>query len=325
MTESVMTLPSIHDLEDAAAFVHRVLAPTPQICWPQLCARAGTEVWVKHENHMPLGAFKVRGGLIYVDELQRREPGVAGLVAATRGNHGQSIAFAARRARLRAVVVVPHGNSREKNAAMQSLGAQLIEHGDDFQDAYNHASGLARAEHLHMVRSFDPALVRGVAGYALELFRGVSDLDVLYVPIGLGSGICGCIAAREALGLRTEIIGVVASGAPAYARSYAAGKPVTAAVSATVADGMACREPDPAALQIISRYASRIVTVEEEEIRAAMRCLFSDTHNAAEGAGAAALAALLQEKDRLHSRRAAVILSGGNVDTENFGRILLER
>ena len=319
-----MTLPTLQELEEAAAIVHRVLAPTPQICWPLLCARAGTEVWVKHENHTPLGAFKVRGGLVYVEELLRREPGVAGLVAATRGNHGQSIAFAARRAGLRAVIVVPHGNSREKNAAMKSLGAGLIEHGDDFQDAYNHARELAQAQHLHLVRSFAPALLRGVASYALELFRGVADLDALYVPIGLGSGICGCIAVREALGLRTEIIGVVAAAAPAYARSYAAGKPVIAPVSPTVADGMACREPDAAALGMILRYVSRIVTVEEEEIRAAMRHLFSDTHNAAEGAGAAALAALLQEKDRMRGR-VAMVLSGGNVDREYFGRILLEQ
>ena len=319
-----MTLPSLQELEEAAALVHRVLAPTPQISWPLLCARAGTEVWVKHENHTPLGAFKLRGGLVYIEELKRREPGVTGLVAATRGNHGQSIALAARRAGLRAVIVVPHGNSREKNAAMLSLGAELVECGDDFQDAYNHACELAEAQHLHMVRSFDPALLRGVASYALELFRGVADLDALYVPIGLGSGICGCIAAREALGLRMEIIGVAAAAAPAYARSFAAGKPVIAPVSPTVADGMACREPDPAALEIISRYVSRIVTVEEDEIRAAMRHLFSDTHNAAEGAGAAALAALLEEKERMRGRRVAIILTGGNVDCENFGRILLE-
>lgn len=320
-----MTLPSLHDLEEAAAIVHRVIAPTPQICWPQLCARTAAEIWVKHENHTPLGAFKVRGGLVYVEELKRREPQVAGLIAATRGNHGQSIAFAARRAGLRAVIVVPHGNSREKNAAMRALGADLIECGDDFQDAYNHARELAAAEGLHLVPSFDPALLRGVASYALELFRGVVDLDALYVPIGLGSGICGCIATREALGLRTEVIGVVAASAPAYARSYAAGKPVPAPVAPTVADGMACREPAPEALAIISRYVSHIVTVGEDEIRAAMRHLFSDTHNAAEGAGAAAMAALLQEKDRMRGRRVAVILSGGNVDSENFGRILLER
>ena len=319
-----MTLPSLQELEDAATIVHRVITPTPQICWPLLCERAGTEVWVKHENHTPLGAFKIRGGLVYLDQLKQRDPRVIGLIAATRGNHGQSIAFAARREGLRAVIVVPHGNSREKNAAMRSLGAELIESGDDFQDAYNHAAGLAHSERLHLVPSFDFALLRGVASYALELFRGVADLDALYVPIGLGSGICGCISAREALGLRTEIIGVVAASAPAYARSYSAGKPEIAPVSPTVADGMACREPNPAALEIISRHVSRIVTVDEEEIRAAMRTLFAGTHNAAEGAGAAAFAALLQEKDRMRGRRVAVILSGGNVDSEVLGRILLE-
>jgi threonine dehydratase len=319
-----MTLPSLDALEQASAIVHRVIAPTPQILWPLLCKRTGAEVWVKHENHTPLGAFKVRGGLVYVDELRRREPAVAGLIAATRGNHGQSIAFSAGRAGMRAVIVVPHGNSREKNAAMRALGAELIEHGDEFQDAYEHAALLAQADKLHFVRSFDSALLRGVATYALELFRGVADLETVYVPIGLGSGICGCIAVREALGLHTEIVGVVAASAPAYARSFEAGRAIAAPVQDTVADGMACREPDPMALEIIAKHASRVVTVEEDEIRASMRTFFSDTHNTAEGAGAAALAALMKEKDEMRGRRVAVVLSGGNVDTGTFGRVLLE-
>jgi len=320
----MVTLPSLDDLESAAEVVHRMLPPTPQICWPLLCARTGAEVWVKHENHTPLGAFKVRGGLVYMEELRQREPDIRGVIAATRGNHGQSIAFAANRAGLRAVIVVPHKNSVEKNAAMRSLGAVLIEHGDDFQEAYEHAAHLSEAEHLHLVRSFDSALVRGVASYALELCRGVADLDAIYVPIGMGSGICGCIAVRDALGLNTEIIGVAAASAPACVRSLAAGRAVSAMVEPTIADGMACRTPDPIALRIISEGASRVVTVEEEEIRAAMRQLFSDTHNAAEGAGAAAFAALVKESGRMRGRRVAVILSGGNVDSETFGRILLE-
>jgi threonine dehydratase len=319
-----MTLPTLDCIEAAARIVYRVMPPTPQICWPLLSARTGAEVWVKHENHTPLGAFKVRGGLVYFDELRRREPDVSGVIAATRGNHGQSVAFAATRVGLRAVIVVPHGNSPEKNAAMRALGAELIEYGSDFQEAYEHSAHLAEVESLHFVRSFDAALLTGVATYALELFRAVSDLDAVYVPIGMGSGICGCIAVRDALGLRTEIVGVAAASAPAIARSYAAERSISAAVVPTIADGMACREVDPMALEIILRGASRLVTVDEDQIRAAMRQLFSDTHNVAEGAGAAPLAALGMESERMRGRRVALILSGGNVDREIFGRVLLE-
>lgn len=234
------------------------------------------------------------------------------------------MAFAAARAGLRAVIVAPRGNSREKNAAMRSLGAELLERGDDFQEAYEEAVRIAEAESLHMVRSFDPALVAGVATYALELFETVADLDAVYVPIGMGSGICGTIAVRDALGLKTEVIGVVAAGAPAYALSFAAGKPVATQTAETIADGMACRTPDPEAVSIIKRGASRIVTVDDHEIRTAVRCLFSDTHNTAEGAGAAPLAALLQERDAMRGRRVVLILSGGNVDRDVFAQILAE-
>lgn len=317
-----MTLPSLASIQAAAEIVHRVMLPTPQIRWPLLSARVGAETWVKHENHSPVGAFKVRGGLVYMDSLRRREPNVTGVVAATRGNHGQSVAFAASRLGLRSVIVVPDGNSREKNAAMCALGAELIEYGRDFQEAFEHSAQLAKAEKLHLVRSFDTTLIAGVATYALELFGAVADLDAVYVPIGMGSGICGVVAARNALGLRTEVIGVVAAQAPAYARSFAAGRPIAADVGETIADGLACRVPDPAALEIILGGVSRIVTVEEEEIRCSMRYLFSDTHNVAEGAGAAALAALLQERARIQGRRVAVILSGGNVDTGVFAQII---
>jgi threonine dehydratase len=319
-----MTLPQIGALKAAAAIVHQAMPPTPQIRWPLVCARAGAEVWIKHENHTPVGAFKIRGGVVYMEHLRRTEPNVTGVIAATRGNHGQSIAFAAARAGLRAVMVVPHGNSREKNAAMRSLGAELVEHGNDFQEAYEHAAGMAAAQSLYFVRSFDSALIAGVASYALELFEAVSDLDALYVPIGLGSGICGAIAARNALGLKTEIVGVVAAGAPAYALSFAAGRPIATGAAETIADGMACRVPDPEAVRAILEGASRIVTVGDDEIRAAMRHLFSDTHNVAEGAGAAALAALLQERSRMEGRRVALVLSGGNVDREVFARTLAE-
>ena len=317
-----MVLPDLKTLEAAAQLVHRVIPPTPQICWPLVCQRAEAEVWVKHENHTVAGAFKVRGGLVYMEALKQREPRVAGVIAATRGNHGQSVAFAAKRAGLRSVIVVPHGNSREKNRAMRALGAELIECGSDFQEAFEHAARLAEAERLHFVPSFEAALVAGVASYALELFSAVANFDAVYVPIGMGSGICGVIAVREALGLRTEVVGVVASGAPAYALSYAAGRPVATASALTIADGIACRVPDPEALLIIGKGASRVATVTDDQIRAAMRHLFSDTHNAAEGAGAAALAALLKERDRMRGRRVALILSGGNVDREVFAETL---
>ncbi len=282
-------------LEAAAALVRRVVPPTPQYCWPLLSRRVGAELWVKHENHTPIGAFKLRGGLVYLDDLRCREPQTSGVVTATRGNHGQSIAYAASRLGLAATIVVPHGNSVEKNRAMAAFGARLVEEGHDFQAAYEHAIGLAEREQLHLVRSYDPLLVRGVASYGLELFGAVPDLDTVYVPIGLGSGISAVIAAREALGHTAEIVGVVAAEAPAYALSVAAGRPVATNSAETIADGLAVRVPDPAALDIIRRWAARVVTVSEAEIRRAMRILFADTHNLAEGAGAAALAAALQE------------------------------
>ncbi len=313
---------SLTALERAAQRVHEVMPPTPQYCWPGLGRRLGAEVWVKHENHTPVGAFKIRGGLVYFDALGRRTPAVSGVVAATRGNHGQSIAFAAQRMGMKAVVVVPHGNSREKNAAMRARGVELVEHGADFQEALEHAGTLARDRRLHLVPSFDEALICGVASYSLELFRAVPGLDVLYVPIGLGSGVCGAIAVRDALGLKTEIVGVTATAAPAYAESFAAGHPVPRAVAPTVADGMACRVPDPGALEVMLRGLARVVVVDEAEIAAAMCELFTETHNVAEGAGAAAWAAAVQERSRLQGRRVAVVLSGGNVDRPVFARIL---
>ena len=314
----------LETLETAADFVRRVMPPTPQFCWPQLSRRIGTELWVKHENHTPIGAFKLRGGLVYLDEVKRSHPDICGVVTATTGNHGQSIALAAARLELEATIVVPHGNSIEKNRAMEGFGARLIEAGRDFQAAYEYAVALAERERLHLVRSFDALLVRGVASYGLELFRAVPDLDTVYVPIGLGSGICGVIAAREALGLTAEIVGVVSENAATYALSFAAGKPVSTNSADTMAGGLAVRVPDPEALDIICRGAARIVTVSEAEIRRAVRILFTDTHNVAEGAGAAPLAAALQERDRLRGKRVAVIQSGGNIDRNLFAEILAE-
>jgi threonine dehydratase len=317
-------LPTLASLEQAAALVYEAMPPTPQFCWPLLCQRIGAEVWVKHENHTPLGAFKIRGGLVYFDELKRQDPKVRGVVAATRGNHGQSIAFAAQRHGLEATIVIPHGNSLEKNAAMRARGVELIEHGSDFQDALEHAQKLSQSEGLHMVPSFAEALVRGVASYSMELFGAVRDLHALYVPIGLGSGICGAIAAREALGMKTEIVGVVAAAAPAYAESFSARVPVDRAVASTVADGMACRVPDVEALRIILQGVARIVTVGEDEIRSAMRNLYTDTHNVAEGAGAAALAAVVKERSTIQGRRIAIVQTGGNVDKAVFAGVLAE-
>jgi threonine dehydratase len=311
-------------LEAAAELVHQTVPPTPQYCWPLLSRRVGAELWVKHENHTPIGAFKLRGGLVYLGELRRRQPQISGVVTATRGNHGQSIAYAATRLGLAATVVVPHGNSIEKNRAMAAFGARPVEHGHDFQAAYEYAVGLAESQKLHLVRSYDPLLVRGVASYGLELFRAVPDLDVVYVPIGLGSGISGVIAAREALGRRAEIVGVVAAEAPTYALSVAAGRPVATNSADTIADGLAVRVPDASALDIIRRGAARIVTVSEVEIRRAMRILYTDTHNLAEGAGAAALAAALQERERLKGKRVAVIQTGGNIDRALFAKVLSE-
>ncbi len=316
------TLPTLAELERAAACVYRAMPATPQYRWPLLCEALGTEVWVKHENHTPTGAFKVRGGLVYFDELARGADRPAGVISATRGNHGQSVAYAASRCGIATTIVVPHGNSREKNAAMRALGAQLIEHGHDFQAAREHAAALAAERGLLMVPSFHPLLVRGVGTYSLELLRTVRDLAVAYVPIGLGSGICGLIAAREALGLTTEIVGVVSAHAPAYALSFEARRPVDAEVTTQLGDGMACRTAEPGALELLLRYAARIVRVTDAELAAAMRLLFTATHNVAEGAGAAGLAAAMQERERLAGRRVAVVLSGGNVDRDVYAQAL---
>jgi len=309
---------SLAELEAAARIVYGAMPPTPQYAWPLLGERAGCEVWVKHENHTPTGAFKVRGGLVYFD--RHRSP--KGVISATRGNHGQSVAFAGRRAGIAVTIVVPHGNSREKNAAMRAFGAEVIEHGQDFDDARPEAERLARERGLEMVPSFHRDLVLGVATYALELLRAVPSLDTVYVPIGMGSGICGLIRTRDLLGLKTRIVGVQSERAPSYALSLAAGRVVTTDSADTFADGMATRVPDPQAFEIIRIGAERIVTVSEEEIAGAMRAFFTDTHNVAEGAGAAPLAALLEEGQAMHGRKVALILSGGNIDLALFERVL---
>ncbi len=306
------------ELEDAAALVYQAFPGTPQYAWPLLAERLGTQVWVKHENHTPTGAFKVRGGIVYATTLTRTRRDGPGIISATRGNHGQSLAYGGARAGIPVTIVMPRGNSVEKNAAMRAFGARLVEHGEDFEAAVAEARRLAIAENLEFVPSFHPDLVRGVATYSLELFREIPDLDVLYAPIGLGSGICGAIRARDVLGLSTEIVGVQSVGADAYARSLAAGHVIGLNQAVTNADGMATRQPDPDAFAMIRTGAARIVTVTDDEIAAAIRAYWTDTHNLAEGAGAAPLAAALQEKDRLAGKKIGVVLSGGNIDLSLF-------
>jgi threonine dehydratase len=310
----------LRQLERAHEIVGAAVPPTPAHAWPLLAQRLGTAVVVKHENHTPIGAFKVRGGLVYADRLKRERPATAGLISATRGNHGQSLAYAASRYGMKAMIFVPRGNSVEKNRAMRAFGADLVEHGDDFQAAREEAERRAEASGFEMVPSFHRDLVLGVSTYALELLRAAPDLDVIYVPIGQGSGICGCILARDLLGLKTEIVGVQSTLAPSYALSFAAGTIVTTETSNTLADGMATRIPDAEALAIIRKGASRIVQVSDDEIGAAIRIYWTDTHNLAEGAGAAPLAAALQEKAKNRGKRVGLILSGGNIDFELFRR-----
>jgi len=311
-------LPTLSQIESSQQIVYSVLPPTPQYCWPLLCERLGAEVWLKHENHTPVGAFKVRGGLVYFADLS----GVKEVVTATRGNHGQSVALSARRYGIAATIVIPFGNSVEKNNAMRAFGAKLIEHGEDFQAAREYATQLAEESGAHMVSSFHPLLVQGVATYGVELFRACRDLEAVYVPIGLGSGICGTIAVRNALSPRTKVIGVVSAHARAYALSFASKRAIESPVTTQLADGVACRTPHPDALEVIWKYVDRIVEVTDDEIAEAMRLIFECTHNTAEGAGAAAVAAIARERNEVKGRKVAAILTGGNVDRPVFARVL---
>ena len=317
-----MPLPTLADIEAAAQVVYRDFAATPQYRWVLLSERLGTDCWLKHENHTPVGAFKIRGGLTYFDQLERRGALPREVVSATRGNHGQSMGWAARRHGVACTIVVPRGNSVEKNAAMRALGVTLIEHGSDFQEAREHAMQIAAERGAHMVPSFHADLLRGVSTYWWEFLRAVPQLDVVYVPIGQGSGACSAIAAKLALGHGVRVVGVVSSHATTYADSVAAGRVVEAPVTTQLADGMACRVADAAALAIIAPHIDHIVQVSDNEVAAAMRALFTDTHNVAEGAGAAAFAAALQEKDRLAGQTVGVALTGGNVDADIFSQVL---
>jgi threonine dehydratase len=318
----MMPLFTIDELEAATTIVRTLVPQTPAYAWPLLCNRLGAEVIVKHENHTPAGSFKARGGMVYVDALRRQGPLPNGLVTATRGNHGQSVAIAAIRNGLPCIVVVPEGNSTEKNAAMRAFGAELMIAGKDFDQSRAVAAGIERERGYHLVPPFHRETVKGVATYAHELFAAWSDLDVVYVPIGMGSGICGLITVRDLLRLRTEIVGVVAENAPAFALSFEAGRPVPTASARTFADGLACRDPQAEPLEIIKNGASRIVRVSENEIAEAIRIIYTDTHNLAEGAGAAALAALIKERTQQAGKRVGVILSGSNIDMSVFQQIL---
>jgi threonine dehydratase len=313
---------TLDELESATQLLRAIVPPTPQYAWPKLRHRTGCEVWVKHENHTPTGAFKVRGGLIYINRLLSSHPEVAGVVTATRGNHGQSIAFAAARSGVPATIFVPRGNSPDQNSAMRDFGATVVEFGADFDEAKHEAHRVAAQRALHFVPSFHRDLVVGVATYALEFLRAISDLDTVYVGVGMGSGICGLIQVRDLLGLKTSIVGVSAANAPATARSFAARRPVSTASALTFADGIATREPQREAVAEICRGAARFVELSEDQIAEAMRAYFDDTHQVAEGAGAAPLAALLQERASLAGRRVGLVLSGGNIERARFLQVL---
>lgn len=329
MSETMTTvnsslLPSLEEMREAQQLIYSVMQPTPQISWPLLNQLLGAEVWVKHENHTPIGAFKARTAVVYAAELFRGPGQIRGLITATRGNHGQSVAMAGQRFGVPVTIVVPFGNSSEKNDAMRAQGATLIEFGKDFQEAREHAAGLAQQQGLHFVPSFHRNIVKGVASYWIEFLEAVPDLDCVYVPIGMGSGICAGCAVRNGMGLKTKIVGVVSDGAPAYALSFEAGRVVEAPVTTEIADGMACRVPDPDAVAIICENVDHIVRVSDGDIRQAMKIYFTATHNVIEGAGAASLAAALREKASLSGKRVGLIASGGNVDHDVFAQVLME-
>jgi len=313
---------TLAELEAAVPVVRAAMPPTPQFAWPLLRQRTGVDVVVKHENHTPTGAFKVRGGIVYVDRLKRERPQVKGVITATRGNHGQSLAFACGRAGIACTVVVPFGNSTEKNAAMQAFGAELIEHGRDFDEARERAAEIAQERGYEYGKSFDKDLVVGVATYAHELFTAEPKLDAVFVPIGLGSGICGVIGARDALGHKAQVFGVVSDRANTYKRSLDAGRLVPTNSALTFADGMAVRIPDAQAFAIMQAGMAGLIEVTDDAVADAIRALYTDTHTLAEGAGAAAFAALMRERDKLKGKRVAVIVSGQNIDRPWMATVL---
>ena len=317
--DTLFTLP---ELREAARSVHAIMHPTPQYASPRLAEATGCRVWVKHENHTPTGAFKVRGAIIYMDALRRSAHPIEGVITATRGNHGQSVAFSATRNGIPATIFVPRGNAADQNAAMRAFGAKVVEFGRDFDEAREECARLAAEQNLHFIPPFHRDLVKGVSTYALELFEAVSSVDTVYVPIGMGSGIAGLICARNLLGLQTQIVGVVARNASAMALSFEAGHPVPTASARTFADGVATRQPNEEAVAIIRKGAARIVQVSEDEIAAAIRTYFQTTHQVVEGAGATPLAALLQERERMRDKTVALVMTGSNIDAAVYAHIL---
>jgi threonine dehydratase len=320
--QATTTLPTLDEVRAAGKLVYGLMQPTPQYRWPLLCERLGADVWVKHENHTPIGAFKARTAIVYAEELLKREPGTRGLIAATRGNHGQSVALAAQRKKLECVIVVPHGNSVSKNAAMCAQGAKLIEHGEDFQSSLEHARKLSADLGYHLVPPFHRNIVLGIATYWMELFTAVPEIDVAYVPIGMGSGICSAAAVRNALGLKTKLVGVVSDQAPTYALSLQQRKIVEAPATTKLADGLACRLGNEQALEVMLENVDHILRVTDGEVAAAMRAMFTDTHNVVEGAGAASLAAATRESAEIKGKRVALIATGGNVDQDIYAQVL---
>lgn len=319
---AVPAFATLSEITSISAEVDAVVPPTPQFSWPLLNRRAGCELWVKHENHTAIGAFKIRGAVNYINRLVEREPGVRGVIAATRGNYGQAVAFAASRRGLSTTILVPHGNSVEKNRAMRALGVELIEHGEDFQAALVETQRLAAERGLHWVPAFHRDLVNGNAVSMVDFLRKVPGLDSVYIPIGMGSGICALMAARDGLGLSTEVIGVASEQAPAISMSYEARRLISHAAATRIADGMACSTQTADALEPILAGVKRMVRVSDDAVEAAMRAFFSDTHNVAEGAGAAALAGLLGDRGRVAGKRVGIVLTGGNVDSDAFARVL---
>ncbi len=323
-TVEVSSLPSIDEVRSVAPSVYRVMPPTPQYRWPLLCQRLEADVWIKHENHTPIGAFKARTAIVYAEQLLKREPETRGFIAATRGNHGQSVALAAQRNKLDCVIVVPRGNSTSKNSAMKAQGARLVEYGEDFQSSLDHAQKLAAELAYHFVPPYHRDIVLGVATYWLELFTALPEIDVAYVPIGMGSGVCSAAAVRNGLGRKTKLVGVVSDQAPTYALSFAAKQIVESPARTVLADGLACRRGNESALQVILENVDHIVRVSDAEVARAMRIFFTDTHNVVEGAGAAGLAAALKEPTAMRGKQVAVIATGGNVDLDVFARVLSE-
>ncbi len=309
---------TLEELHQSAEKVHQVMPPTPQYNWPLLSKKVGCNLWVKHENHTPTTAFKVRGGIVLVDHLMQSANKPEGLISATRGNHGQSLSFSGKRAQLPVTIVVPTCNNPDQNKLIESFGANLVVHGEDFEAARQHSTSLASQSNFYAVAPFEPLLVQGVATYALELFTHLKSLDTVYVPIGMGSGICGLIKTRDLLKLKTKIVGVISEGAPTFYQSFSAGRIIPTNYANTIADGVATSTPLPEAFDIIKQGAERIITVSDKEIAQAMYLYYQTTHNLAEGAGAVPLAGLVKEKELMKNKNVSVILSGGNIDFESF-------